>query len=177
MPKNFYLMFGCGGTAIGISFLMEPLFPLGDWRWLFVIAASWIPAVVAYRTKIKVRLVRVISTTAFQSKEAETESPEQDELPLPQAQNHRNKLKDATKHTIALLFIATIAPPIMWATIPTMIPFFELFYIMLGALISFGPWMQVLFGSRLNWAERIRFVLGIMMVATPKIMTNYGFGT
>ena len=50
--KTFSLCFGVAIATTATSFLMEPLFPIGDWRWVVVIVAAFIPAAVAYRRDI-----------------------------------------------------------------------------------------------------------------------------
>ena len=52
MRKAISFIIGTSGTAAGLGFLMEPLFHLGDWRWIFVIIASWIPAAIVWRHEI-----------------------------------------------------------------------------------------------------------------------------
>ena len=46
-------------AAISVALLMEPLFPLGDWRWGVAAAISMLPPLFLYRREIWVHLSRI----------------------------------------------------------------------------------------------------------------------
>ena len=55
------LVAGTTIAAIAGAFLMEPLFPLGDWRWGVLAVVSMFPALVLYRREIAGYIARKFS--------------------------------------------------------------------------------------------------------------------
>ena len=51
--KYVTLIIGGAVGTVGLGFLMEPLFPLGDWRWAVVVVLGYAPAMFAWRKEIK----------------------------------------------------------------------------------------------------------------------------
>ena len=74
---------------------------------------------------------------------------------------------------VCYIAVLLVIPSIIWLQTPALIPAFSFFYRLMGAILIASWVMSLFFGVRDDnkWRLDLSFVLGIMMYATPDIMS------